>query len=90
MQSDPEQLVEPSGIRQEMMQRQYRSKTMTIDLTPDEAKFILDNIAQLTIPMNHPEKVRIATLGESVLAKLHTALTAPPLTSAAKSKEDPK
>lgn len=63
---------------------------MIIDLTPDEIKFIYDNLVQLQIPMNHPEKVRIATLGDSVLVKLQTALTVPPLASAAKTKEDPK
>ena len=51
---------------------------MNIDLTPDEIKFIYDNLVQLQIPMNHPEKVRIATLGDSVLAKLQKALTTPP------------
>ena len=57
---------------------------MTIDLTPDEIKFIYDNLVQLQIPMNHPEKVRIATLGESVLVKLQTALTTPPEKAEAK------
>lgn len=77
MQSDPEQLVEPSGIRQEMMQRQYRSKTMQVQLSQ-----IIEGIGQkgdgplarlvndFALPIK--TKFKLARLWKHVAAEMQT------------------
>ena len=77
MQSDPEQLVEPSGIRQEMMQRQYRSKIMQVQLSQ-----IIEGIGQkgdgplarlvndFSLPIK--TKFKLARLWKHVAAEMQT------------------
>lgn len=65
---------------------------ITIDLTPEEAKFMFENIAQLQVPMSNPNGALIHQLGHAVLLKLKAGIDATsnvkPLASAARPKKD--
>ena len=43
---------------------------MNIELTPQEAQFIYENIAQLNVPISNPNGATIHTVANSVLAKI--------------------
>lgn len=46
---------------------------MNIELTPQEAQFIYENIAQLNVPISNPNGATIHTVANSVLAKIKAA-----------------
>lgn len=47
---------------------------MKIDFTPQEAQFVAENLAQLSVSINNPQASLIAGLGHSVLTKLRKAI----------------
>lgn len=49
---------------------------ITIELTPEEARFIFENLAQLQVPLSNANAPEIALLGVSVLNKLKAGLNA--------------
>jgi len=44
-----------------------------IDLTPDEVRFLIANLAQLQVPLSDTNAVVWATLGRSILLKLEAS-----------------
>jgi len=64
---------------------------MNIELTPQEAQFIYENIAQLNVPISNPNGATIHTVANSVLAKIKAAAaTLTPEPDAPKPIEPPK
>lgn len=47
---------------------------MNIDFTPQEAQFIYENIAQMTVPVTNPNGGLIHSLAQSCLRKMREAI----------------
>ncbi len=49
---------------------------MKIEFTPEEAQFLMANLAQMSVPFSNPNAPQIAILANSVMTKLNDAILA--------------